>query len=999
LLAVIIILVLFPSFSSGKKDVLLSDIDALIEEQMYNDAMALLDDYIKQNPKDFDNAQKRVDLVLEIKNEYKRKADEFIASLQNEPENNEKHNRLIDELEALDKNPCIEVRKFISESKAAIKFIYYNNEFTKIMNSGAELLEQGLYTEATKKFSEGFVLYKPEFYEEEKDQKFVANIDAQLENVNSELIRYGEIQNQLEDVFRRLDLSIQSGNLTESQNIYSEIVVIVEKYTAIRNAIGNTGFDFRQIVRERQEKDASLTDASFLPFSYRFLLGRSSDTNTGILRVLDTQLQKKLENSKLQIINLTKEKFGRIEPYLSNPDFINYGNIVEISDVVLTDLGDYLALGQELNNLYELQLADIDTYKTNIDSDYLRDLNYTRLLTNELQNMILVMEEMMKQEEQFSLSSFDIASSAILRGGTSQYFNSLITESDLNMGYIQRANSSTLEVENFYRGYPGQNLPWDDVKQLHENFADNLILEANYHILNTWNNFGTVAKEGSIEIANEYTQSFTTAVAMINEPLSSDVSSFPSDSIPILQDLLSRALQDVSTLESQQKFLDTAPVETVKLNSKAIAFQEGVTAIPENISIIQSIYSQLNSKLTLAKERVLLAERAKNEAELRYNQAKRSMNNGDFESARDLVERSRAKYNESLSYQESKVIRNQSDTLLLELGVEIARLENEQVVRDVRKLKTSAKEQYYAGNFEQAEKLLVQAQNRWAVTNVDPDSEIINLLSLVGTALSMKTGRVISPTAPLYSEMSQILNMANQYFSKGKDLINKGEKEEALVILEDAKKKLRELQLVYPLNQEASLLILRIDQLIDPVAFDAFFKQKFEAAKVDYKKQETQQSAYLDLLDLYEINPKYPGLGNFIYQVEIALGIRVPPPDQKKINQSRTYTAEAQKIFDSGARDEISLNNALARLNQAISLYPDNESAILLKDRIQTAMGGQSLVVLPANQEALYQKAIRELSNGNTIAAAAIVTQLWQDPKVHRSAKVIDLKKKVDSLL
>ncbi len=978
---------------------LLSDIDALIEEQMYNDAMALLDDYIKQNPKDFDNAQKRVNLVLKVKTEYKKKADEFIASLQNEPENNEKHNRLIDELEALDKNPSMEVRKFTSESKAAIKFTYYNNQFTEIMNSGAELLQQGLYTEAAKKFSEGFILYKPEFYEEETDQKFVTDIDAQLASVNSELLRYAEIQNELEDIFRRMDLSIQSGNLGETQRIYSEIVLVVEKYTNIRNSIGTVGFNFRQRVRERQEKDTSLTDASFLPFSYRFLLGRSSDTNTGILTVLDTQLQTKLENSKLQIIELAQQKFGKIEPYLSNPDFINYENIMEQSDIVLTDLGDFLTIGQDLNNLYELQLAEIDTYKNDIDPDYLRDLNYTRLLTNELQNVIFVMEEMMQQEEQFSLFSSDIASAEIIRGGTSQYFVALINESDLNTQYIQRADTSTLDVETFYRGYPGQNLPWDDVKLLHENFVDDIILEAHKHILNSWNSVGTVAKEGSTEIANEYTQSFASAIAMINEALSSDVFSYPSESIPILQDLLNRALGDIAALESQEQFLDTAPVETVKSNSKAIAFQEGVVAVPENISIIQSVYSQLNSKLALAKERVLLAERAKNEAELRYTQARRSMNSGDFESARDLVERSRLKYNESLSYQESAEVRNQSDTLLLELGVEIARLENEQVVRDVRALKTSAQEQYYAGNFEQAERLLVQAQNRWAVTNVDPDSEITNLFSLVGTALSMKTGRVISPTAPLYSEMSQILNMANQYFSTGRELITKGDKEEAVVILEDAKKKLRELQLVYPLNQEASLLILRIDQLIDPVAFGTFFKQKFDAAKVDYVNPDMQQSAYLDLLDLYEINPRYPGLESFIYQVEIALGIRVSPPDQRKINESRTYTAEAQRIFDSGARDEISLNNALARLNQAITLYPDNESAILLKDRIQTAMGGQSLVVLPASQEALYQKAVRELSNGNTLAAASIVAQLWQDTTVHRSAKVIDLKKKVDSLL
>jgi len=72
---------------------------------------------------------------------------------------------------------------------------------------------------------------------------------------------------------------------------------------------------------------------------------------------------------------------------------------------------------------------------------------------------------------------------------------------------------------------------------------------------------------------------------------------------------------------------------------------------------------------------------------------------------------------------------------------------------------------------------------------------------------------------------------------------------------------------------------------------------------------------------------------------------------------------------------------------------------MVLADRIKTAMGGQSLVVLTAEKEEMYQQAILELSKGNTITAAAIVGALWQAPNMRRSAKVIDLKQKVDSLL
>jgi len=352
-----------------------------------------------------------------------------------------------------------------------------------------------------------------------------------------------------------------------------------------------------------------------------------------------------------------------------------------------------------------------------------------------------------------------------------------------------------------------------------------------------------------------------------------------------------------------------------------------------------------------------------------------------------------------LSLQESEELREESDKLLFDLGNLISKSENEVIVREVRQLKTEAKNAYYQGNFERAENLLTQAQSRWATTNVEPDTEITNLLSLVGTALSMKTGRVISTSAPLYPEMSQILSLAKQYFDQGKELISKGDRTQGIVVLNEAKQKLRELQLVYPLNQEASLLTLRIDQVIDPDAFDALFEQKFTAAKADFRSADKRQTAYADLLDLYAINPRYAGLGDYIYQVEIELGIKIKPPDQKALSDSARLTKEASAVVNSSSRDEIALNAALVKLNTALEKNPDNEEAMVLKDRIQTIIGGKASVVLSSESEALYQKAVQELQRGNTLQAAALVSQLLQKKENQNSSKIIDLKKKVDSLL
>jgi len=251
----------------------------------------------------------------------------------------------------------------------------------------------------------------------------------------------------------------------------------------------------------------------------------------------------------------------------------------------------------------------------------------------------------------------------------------------------------------------------------------------------------------------------------------------------------------------------------------------------------------------------------------------------------------------------------------------------------------------------------------------------------------------------LYPEMSQLLNIANQYYNEGKILLSKGKKAEAQVSFDNALKKLREVQTVYPLNQEASLLTLRINQLVDEKAFNEYFTRKVETAKNDYLDKSKQQTVYAELLDLYEINPSYPGLKDFIYNVEIALGIRVKPPDTSALRKSNQLTAQAQQVFDADSRNEISLNSALQLVNQALEVNPDNTEAQILKDRISTSLGGTGTAVLPASAEKQYQQAVQELQKGNILQAYAIVSSLMENKTYSKSAKIIDLMKKVESLL
>jgi hypothetical protein len=107
--------------------------------------------------------------------------------------------------------------------------------------------------------------------------------------------------------------------------------------------------------------------------------------------------------------------------------------------------------------------------------------------------------------------------------------------------------------------------------------------------------------------------------------------------------------------------------------------------------------------------------------------------------------------------------------------------------------------------------------------------------------------------------------------------------------------------------------------------------------------------------------------------------------------------AAAKRIIDANTRSQFPV--ALAQLNEALKLNPNNEQAVSLKDRIQTDVGGQATVVLSSAAEREYQRAVQELQNGNTIVALAIVEQLLQDPKNKNSTKLVELQKRIQSRL
>ncbi len=127
-----------------------------------------------------------------------------------------------------------------------------------------------------------------------------------------------------------------------------------------------------------------------------------------------------------------------------------------------------------------------------------------------------------------------------------------------------------------------------------------------------------------------------------------------------------------------------------------------------------------------------------------------------------------------LSFNEDPELRAFSDREILALSDEIIRLQTALVIETVRKNLNKARDLYVREQFGDAESLLINSQTMWKTVNTEDNEEVQYWLNLVQTALSIRSGRVIAETDPLFSEMTQVINLARNDYITARKLASEG---------------------------------------------------------------------------------------------------------------------------------------------------------------------------------------------------------------------------------
>ncbi len=1006
----------FAQKSQEKDDLSLFEIDRLIRRTEYDEALRQLNIYIEKNPEKFDNAQTRIKRIMHARNQYSILAERLITLIQTDPGNNKEIYEITAQLEKFEKHPSDQNLQFIADLKKSAEFNYFRALFLEIQNETAAKSKAGEYIAAVEKAKEGFWLYRDNFYDQwENNPEITGAVDKTLAELDLRIAEFEEknylprLNNTVNDFIK----AVKAEQYDQAVNRLAEVEDTFRNYNRLREGIIQVGADLQSQFAQVQKLDSDSTDASFLPFMFRFVFGIETVPDSGILGAVDAQWNAALGRMNEAVYAVLLKKYGTYETAINN--------------AFVLEVGRYCNLDRRVLDIYKIASAGKNghTLKNPYDSyyatcDYAQNLSESALRLTQVRTDILTLTEGQKK---------DIAQ---IKADSNEKAKLIKNLFDSNDKITALAGNKEKQHISSYAWAVGSNSDFTGLSELYEKTLDDIFVKEEEALTGSWAEITEYYSKDASRIyegalvyytsADKYREGFFTKIPdNILKELNRDISksldyqntfnanpeldfgivySYPDISYKISQHTKSLAEKGIATLGSYNTvILENFNSHPQQKENEQI--QEYVKTAQQNIEserqkLIQLI-SQSQSQAALAQKQMTAAQLARNEADLRFNEAQNALRREDFDTARKKLQDALSKYDEALMNQNDEALRSETDRKLQVLGESIAKAENELVVREVRDLKTRAKDAYFNGRFDDAEKYLNQAKIRWAVTNVNEDEEITNLLNFVNTAISMKTGREILPSAPQYPEMSQLLNMAYQYFDEGSRKIGEGDRAGGEADLALALESIQKLQYVYPLNQEASILTLRINRLLDSKKFNEEFAQKIEMARMMCKSNDTRQEGYANLLDYYELDPSYKGLKDLIYQVEIDIGIRQKPVSNTGANRAKKLVSDAQKIYNSAGNDTAKLQSALSKIDEALALVSDNKEAMALKDKITTKIGGNTSTVLSTEDERLYQLAIQRLQNNNVVGANAIVEQLLKKPQNQNSQKIKELKNKIEA--
>ncbi len=985
---------------SGK--VSLSQVDQLIAEHRNNAALKVLLEYHNQYSQDQDNFDKRIKIITKAQNDFIVLGQKLLNADKDDPDYYELALSIIRQMENIEVEPNQTQSDFLRRTKEFAVFNYNNAQLAKILNEGRNFLNRNEYSSALSTYLTGTNLYRDEFYEAQYGDLVYAKVEEDLRTINQSIAEFNALQNRVLSTLSEFERIAQQTNgyagLNNLTRVYNNLEAVTGDLMTVRNKLSNAGASLQNQSNLLKQTDDTWGDASHLPFLLRLIRGRDSETlPEGMLGTMDSLWLRVRDSALSYLTDITNSDYenalslGKQNLFSRSEQEFNgvMGfNAMVLKTILWEDRKDGLIIPIYI-------VIDGEAVAENQVSRYYQFYSMSKSVPHIVaaQNSTGTLNAMMAP---------GFNSVWMWRDGAITPANAMQQERDI----LARFDNFEAEVRNRLAVLEETGNELNTIRtDTSAGFNYNIYLDEARSYYNSL--LGSIAEQQRAAVERRYTiangeldkrraqrqAQYDEALGMINgtaRESSVVLVKYPAEANVILTSLLQTIVGDIqSGNELVQQYSGERPAignsqEMVSLLAQA----RGI------LSNLESLRNSAQAASSQAQTMVAQANSLKLDGDRLLREAQAAMNQNNFDMARERVKRAENQYDESLKIQESASLRTFRDGQLLNIDAEINSRENAINLVQVRRLVDKAKNDFNAQNFESADDALSEAKNLHQKTNVEPNAEILYWQGIVRNALSLRSGTTIPSTAPLYSEMSQLLRDAYQAYETGANLFSQNRRTEGTARLNEAQKKLQEVRLVFPLNEEAGILSLRIDQLIDP-NFVQKFQNLVEAAYQSVMSDKSVE-AYTTLKNLSVINPNYPGIKNLLYQAGVQIGEIIPPPSAAAVARSDQLTASARIIVDGNVQSQYPA--ALEMLNEAIRLNPANNAAAQLIDRLNTRMGGTNSIMTSA-AKAKYDIAVREFQNRNILVAQRLVEELLADPRNRNSSDIIELKQRIEASL
>jgi hypothetical protein len=964
----------------GQEDEL-TDARQLIAEKRYNEALLILTEVIRKDPDKTEEAENLIRQVRRYRGSYNDRYEELIQVLYQD-EDVGRALQIIRELETLDPNPSPATVSALDKARESATFIYEQQQFRTVMEAALALLDQGNYWDASQMYEDAIGLGKEHFDGTGFGNIIGNRVEAIIASVKREAAAFRNARTVQSELLQELKAAASSGDentLRAALNRYAQVFLPVARTMGVA----------LQAVRELHEQNILVQpdkEDRFLGYTGRLIGGwQASETPEGIKgaaqRLLDDASRPAIEMLQDRAAALIEEGRAAAETedwYGARDSFAEALRVIDEA-------------ARFMNPWYQA----LAVQGTALSSESWKLVSFEAPLFLGLSTLRAAAESRISLVEALAaLGDRNVAAPTSLeelRAFRANLLRQAAPIESLRSDWLAFSNTTgenpltPPRIQSISRVYKDDLEAWGNRISDLEISAVDRIAAMQLTIITD----GVASGQADYLRGTELVRGMQTQVEVSPGVFETRVVHKPSEALTIFSELTAR----FNTLEaSARSFLTTYGNEETRFRSYPGIVQK-MTEAQNSIAEIQRLRALLGPSVTTARANVLQAERFKSEGNLRLNETQSAITAGNFEAAHRALALARQSFLNSLALEDDEELRTQSDARLIALDDTMREAENRQVLAEVRSLIDRGRNYYNEGRYEEAETALTRAQLRWQTTQTTEEPEIAYWLGFVRAALFVSSARSILITDPLYNEMNQLLNLAREDYTRAQQLLAEGNRRDALARLTSADEKITQIKKTFPFNQKASVLALQIAFLRDPGNSTAMFRTMFDTARS--KIGVNNQEAYSELQDLQQINPNFPGMNQAIYDVEIALRIRIPPPSQRDLAESRRLT---QAAYGAVARNETAqFEIALAQVNEALRLDPNNRQAMEIKTRLQDVGGGTVVNVLPASAEEQFRTAQQLFNSQNYFEALAIVQRLLATPAGKNYPPLEELRRRIES--